>query len=475
MKKPNRYLVILRNKYYYQRRVPGRFKHLDSRERPRVSLKTANVELARARRDLLEEADEQWWYTLAARAAEAYTRGEMSAAEREAVRSRYDAAVTRAMAYGFAYKTAEDIADTESTRALLDRISILEQQLSNTKSDGPKQRDIEALLGAAPDPSECVTVSEAFKIFVEKIAFDDQYNKSEAQRYSWEKTKRTSINYFIDQMGDMAVNDITRDVAIDYQDWWKDRMDPEDGSDPVTPNTANRHIGNVRSLLQRYFEHVGVTNYDDPFRKMYFSGKTVEKKRLPFEDDWVRSKILAPGLFDGLNDELRVMIFVLIETGARLSEICGLRPEDIRLNHKVPHLHIRPEQKRELKTKTSARDIPLVGAARIAMMAAPEGFPRYYDKSGTASANLMKAFRQRKLLPTDQHKIYSFRHSFEDRMLHAGLDYGLRCALMGHNNTRPEYGMGGSLEYRQDELNKIAHPFDPALFQGAPLNVNAAA
>jgi len=69
------------------------------------------------------------------------------------------------------------------------------------------------------------------------------------------------------------------------------------------------------------------------------------------------------------------MTYVLIETGARLSEICGLRPEDIRLNHKVPHIHIRPEQKRELKTETSARDIPLVGVARIAMMAALDGFP----------------------------------------------------------------------------------------------------
>ncbi len=294
MKKPDRYLVILRNKYYYQRRVPGRFKHLDPRVRPRVSLKTANLELACARRDLLEEADEQWWYALAARAAEAHERGEMSDAERAAARSRYEAAVTRAMAYGFAYKTADDIASTDTTRALLDRISILEKQLSNAKTDGPKQRDVEALLGGADDPNDKVSVSDAFKIFLEKIAFDDQYNKSQAQQYSWEKTKRTSINYFIEQMGDMPVSEITRDVAIEYQDWWKEKMNPEDGSNPVTPNTANRHIGNMRSLLQRYFEHIGVRDYDDPFRKMYFSGKTVETKRLPFNDEWVRTKSLPP-------------------------------------------------------------------------------------------------------------------------------------------------------------------------------------
>jgi len=43
-------------------------------------------------------------------------------------------------------------------------------------------------------------------------------------------------------------------------------------------------------------------------------------------------------------------------------------------------------------------------------------------------------------------------------MLEAGLDYDLRCLLMGHKNTRPQYGDGGSLAYRRDELMKICHP-----------------
>ena len=63
----------------------------------------------------------------------------------------------------------------------------------------------------------------------------------------------------------------------------------------------------------------------------------------------------------------------------------------------------------------------------------------------------------RTLFPTPKHHIYSFRHSFEKRMLEAGLDYGLRCTLMGHKNDRPQYGDGGSLEFRRDELLKIAH------------------
>jgi len=53
-------------------------------------------------------------------------------------------------------------------------------------------------------------------------------------------------------------------------------------------------------------------------------------------------------------------------------------------------------------------------------------------------------------------------------MLEAGLDYGLRCTLMGHRNPRPEYGDGGSLTYRRDEMLKIVHPVSEALFASYP-------
>jgi len=67
-------------------------------------------------------------------------------------------------------------------------------------------------------------------------------------------------------------------------------------------------------------------------------------------------------------------------------------------------------------------------------------------------------------MPTANHRIYSFRHSFEKRMLEAGLDYGLRCTLIGHYNNRPEYGDGGSLSFRRDELAKMTLDFSQPNF-----------
>ena len=155
---------------------------------------------------------------------------------------------------------------------------------------------------------------------------------------------------------------------------------------------------------------------------------------------------------------------MMIETGARPSEIINLRPEDIVLDGPAPHISIAERDDRENKTETSIRKIPLVGVSLEAARRTPDGFPHYHDKGGAFSAASNAAYRRRGLFPTDGHVIYSFRHSFEKRMQEANLDYGLRCLLMGHKTDRPIYGDGGSLEYRRDELLKIAHPIPKDIF-----------
>ncbi|MEQ3650813.1 tyrosine-type recombinase/integrase [Hyphomonas sp.] len=438
--------------WHYVRRVPTRFQEVDKRCLIQVALRTQSLEVAMMRRNGLAEADDALWSSLALQAQDTERSRSRAATER------HRAAVARAMAEGFVYRPVEEIA------ARLDIEEIVHRLWKVDRSSEPSVERVEALLGGAPEAKDLTTVSEAFELYVSKIAFDDQYNKSEAQQKSWEKRKRISIDYFIQREGDIPLLDITREVATRYRDWWQSRMLPrKDGSKPFTPNTVNRHIGNMRSLYLRYFTYRGETDVDDPFRGFFFSGKS-KVKRASFSDDWVREKILAPGMFGDLRLELRVIVYLLVETGARLSEIVNLRPDDIQLDHDIPHIIIRPEQNRELKTSDSERAIPLVGVALPAMKLCPKGFEHYYDRNTLVSANLMKAFKQRELLPTKDHVIYSLRHSFEDRMLEGNLDYGLRCALMGHKNNRPEYGQGGSLAFRREQLLRITHPFSDQLF-----------
>ena len=460
VKSQEQFLLLRGEKWQYHRRVPGRFSHVDPRQFVRATLHTKSLEIAKLRRDALVEADDAYWQALSEEAAAS---GRETPKLNEALSNRYKSAKIRAVAYGFKYRPAQEIVESETVKQLSDRIQHLEQRVG--PSGVSNRPETEAILGGVKDPGKPITpVSKAFELYVAKIAFDDQFNKSPQQRYSWEKTKRTSVNYFIDQIGDLDMETITRDIAVKYRDWWMERMVPDaEGVVRVKPNTANRHIGNMRTLFEAYYRHLGEEDRENPFRNMYFTAVNRSTVK-PFENAWVQNKILLPGMFDGIRLDLKVIIFSLIETGARLSEIVNLMPGDIHLRAKVPYISIRPRLHRELKTPDSEREIPLVGAALIAMQACPEGFERYRDKSTLVSANLMKAFRKRNLLPTKDHVINSFRHAFEKRMQEADIDYALRCTLMGHKNTRPAYGDGGSMEYRRDELLKIAHPYSAELF-----------
>jgi len=452
----DRHLRQRGGRWHYYRRVPKRFERFDDRGTIRLALGTSSLETARIRRDELAEADDAFWAGMALAAAAEDGEGN---ARRALARRRYEAAMAAAMACGFRYRPVEQLTGEQHLEDVVRRLVALNDRGNAVVDEQPEQ--VEALLGGVEEPR--VTVSEALDIYFDEIAIDDQYGKSDAQVYQWRKVKRLSISYFIEQVGDLALVDITRDHALAYHRFWSDRVRGASGSKPVKPNTANRHIGNIRLLYGAYFKHVGEETRQNPFRNLFFKAKS--RSEVPaFPDDWVRGRILAPGALIGLRAELQLITYLLIETGCRPSEIINLRPEDLHLDCAVPYISIAPRQKREIKTESSIRDIPLVGVALEAARRSPKGFPHYHDRGELFSANMMKAFRARKLFPTDAHVIYSFRHAFEQRMQEANIDYALRCLLMGHRNTRPSYGDGGSMAYRRDELMKIVHPYDGQVF-----------
>lgn len=109
-----------------------------------------------------------------------------------------------------------------------------------------------------------------------------------------------------------------------------------------------------------------------------------------------------------------------------------------------------------MKTEQSERDIPLVGVALMAMQAQPDGFPRYRDKAASLSAAVNKTLAENSLLPSQKHTAYSFRHTFEDRLTKVEAPEKLTAALMGHKFHRPRYGLGPTLEHKQEWLQRIA-------------------
>jgi hypothetical protein len=86
----------------------------------------------------------------------------------------------------------------------------------------------------------------------------------------------------------------------------------------------------------------------------------------------------------------------------------------------------------------------------------PQGFPRYYDKGLTLSANVNKFMGTHGLRPTEKHTLYSLRHSFEDRLTALKVMDKVVAYLMGHEYDRPKYGSPPTLEHLRSVLQRMS-------------------
>ena len=190
----------------------------------------------------------------------------------------------------------------------------------------------------------------------------------------------------------------------------------------------------------------------NPFSGLAFS--ETEKRRHAFSNDWIEQRILEAGALSALNDEARDILLLMVNTGARPSELVNLVEKRICLDHPIPHIQIRADE-RQLKTKYSVRDLPLVGCSLDAMKNHPEGFPRYRFKSALWSNTVAKFMRQNGLLESDNHSPYSLRHSLSDRLQNAGCEDRTRKEIMGHRPEGIIYGSGSSLETKAKWLELV--------------------
>lgn len=443
---PDRYLTKRQGNFHYKRRVPVTIAHLDERApHVRTSLKTDDRGLARRKRDLLEAADDALWASL-------ITKGVTDPARR-----RYEAAVKRVEALDFTFHGAGYFEQPEAFDDLVDR-------LRHVLATGQQDQIMEPLLGAIEVPK--MTVSKAFELYCDEIVADELVNKSQVQKDQWKKVKKRAISNFIRLVEDKPMEEISIDDAKKIYRHWLARIAPKEGKATAGASSGNRDLGNMRVLYEAYFKHMGDARRPNPFEGLGFSLKK-KRSRPPIPTDWIRDTVMKPGNLATLNEEARGILLIMIETGARPSEICNLEPHAIRLSNKVPHLSIEPREDpdnpREIKTESSRRLVPLVGVALEAAKRHKAGFPLYRNRENDLSATLNKYLRANALLPTKSHTVYSFRHSFEDRMKEGGLEDELRRLLMGHTVDRPKYGSGGSLDWRRRELMKIVLPFDPAI------------
>ncbi|ABD56438.1 DUF6538 domain-containing protein [Jannaschia sp. CCS1] len=412
--------------YHLRRRVPRRYRRVEPRGTVWISLHTDSETVARSKADRAwSQMIEAWEARLAGNSADAEARHE---AARDLARTR-----------GFGYLDAGAVAKlpVEDVVERVEAIPVPAKQ--------PDPVEAATLLGTVPKPR--TTVTKALELYW-TLAREKTFGKSEDQMRRWEAPRNKAIKNFVSVVGDKEIANITRDDMLDFRQHWLDRIEAGE----VTANSANKdliHLGDVLKTVNT-MKRLGL---DLPLGELSFK-QGEARTRPPFSNDWITTRLLTPGALDGLNNEARGLLLGMVNTGYRPSEGAALTVDTIRLDCDVPHISIEPDG-RQLKSHHARRVIPLTGVSLKAFEQFPEGFPRYRNRA-TLSAVVNKFLRTNGLLETPRHSFYSLRHSFEDRMLAAGIDDRIRRDLFGHRLDRERYGKGASLEHVAELVARIA-------------------
>ncbi|MDB6178956.1 tyrosine-type recombinase/integrase [Paracoccus sp. Z330] len=423
MKKPK---IIMRNGLWYiRRRVPSRYEHVERRSIVQICLFTDSKEMAE------HKAAQVWTEML--EAWEAKLEGKIALST-----ERMAAARNLAQRLGYRYMSADDVAHLP-TNELIERIEAV--------VDGKGRIDhqeAEALLGGVSKPT--IYVSESLDEFY-RVEAGRLVGKSPDQMRRHRAPRLKAIKNFISVIGDRPIHEITTRDMFDFRAWWLERI----AAGEVTKNSANKDFS---YLLAMWRACARAHDLELPFKTdglAFPEGK--QATRPPFSVKWIKDKLLYPGALNGLNLQARTILMVMINTGARPSEIAALSEERIVLDAPIPFIRIAAEG-RTLKSEYADRDIPLVGVSLDAIKKCKKGFPTYAD-SPVLSDTVNKFLKENGLRETPGHSLYSLRHSFESRMMKADFPERLKADLMGHRLKRERYGEL-ELAHVRDWLLKIA-------------------
>ena len=181
--------------------------------------------------------------------------------------------------------------------------------------------------------------------------------------------------------------------------------------------TIRKRINSLSAILNYAYAELDLDKRN-PFSKLFIKGEGEDShKRGTFTKEQLEAgydKALASG------SAVKLLMPLLGETGCRLSEVVGLRLEDIDMENDL--IYIRPNSARRLKTRGSERTLPLIGYARLAVhqmlsQANEEWLYPRYMKTGKCNANSASASINKWLKRDfDGLTAHCLRHTMRDRL-----------------------------------------------------------
>jgi len=228
--------------------------------------------------------------------------------------------------------------------------------------------------------------------------------------------------------------------------------------------TVERQLKSIRAMFNLVSLEMDLAEDEQhPFYKFNIPNLGKDKKdKEDFDSDQL--KVLRE-LPYSTNADITCLIHLMVDTGMRISEACGLRVTDVHLDVETPHITLRRNDARELKTKSSERLIPLVGASLSSMqyllpMCINEYvFPRYIGKENNKlkNDNASAACKKRliSLLGTDCPTSHSFRHTMNTRLRNVSCPKDMRNEMLGWaRDISDNYGSPTDLSKKANYLWK---------------------
>ena len=227
----------------------------------------------------------------------------------------------------------------------------------------------------------------------------------------------------------------------------------------MSSSSVKRVFSSVRAVINLAIreQDLSVTNV---FSGTFIPDDAVKKKRLPIP---VEDLVKIQQECIALDDEPSWLIALISDTGMRLSEACGLQACDIHLDGDTPYIYLVEHPWRRLKTSSSKRQVPLVGASlwaaqRIKDEGSALAFPKYCSEArchaNSASAALNKWLKPR--MP-DGCVIHSFRHRLRDRLRAIECPANIIDAIGGWTTegVDHQYGQGHSLAVTYGWMERV--------------------
>ena len=233
--------------------------------------------------------------------------------------------------------------------------------------------------------------------------------KGDGKDIVFTRAAQRNANVVIEALGNRPINEYASSEAGKLRDTLLAKG--------LAVTSIKRMFGSIKAIINLAMAEHGLEGRN-PFSSIYMPDE-IQEERQPIPLDAIR-RIQRDCM--AADDEMRWLLALISDTGMRLSEAAGLHRDDIILDAPVPYLNLQPHSWRRLKTKGSARHIPLIGvslwaARRIHRNDSSYAFPRYCDgkicNANSASAALNKWMKPRL---KDNAVVHSFRHSMRDRL-----------------------------------------------------------